>query len=139
MTSVLDQPTLILNKNWTAIEVQSVRSAVNKVSSGGAEILDPHPDNFQTYTWEDWAELRVDEGQDFIRCPDKIVRVPEVIVLTHYEKVRSRELVFNRRNLFARDDNTCQYCAKRLSSKDCTIDHVIPTCQGGRNDWFASA
>ena len=33
--------------------------------------------------------------------------------------------------VFARDDNTCQYCGKRLSRNERTIDHVIPVKKGG--------
>lgn len=133
MAAVLDQPTLILNKNWTAIGIETVRDAITKVSTENAQIVDPH--DFQMYTWEDWSRLRANDGDDFISTVNGKVRVPDVIVLSKYEKIHSRTIMFNRRNLFARDKNTCQYCGKRLHSSDCTIDHVLPQCVGGRSTW----
>lgn len=132
MPAVLDQPTLVLNRNWTAIGVEPVRDAITKVCSENAVILDPH--DFQTYTWERWSELAT-EGHESICGGSGRFRVPDIIVLNKYEKVHSRSLMFNRRNLFARDNNTCQYCCKRLKSSDCTVDHVIPQCQGGQSTW----
>lgn len=133
MASALDQPTLVLNKNWTAITVDTVRNAITKVCNENAKILDPH--SFQTYTWADWECLSVLDDEDYITTASGRYRVPDIIVLSQYEKVHSRAIVFNRRNLFARDNNTCQYCGKRMSSSDCTVDHVIPSCQGGQNIW----
>lgn len=133
MTSVLDQPTLVLNKTWTPITVESVRDAITKASKENAKIIDPV--TFQTYTWKEWTEVKVNDGEDFISTVNGRIRVPDVIVLSQYEKVHSRNLVFNRRNLFARDHNTCQYCGKKLKTSDCTLDHVIPQCQGGPSTW----
>lgn len=128
MTSVLDQPTLVLNKYWTPITVEPVHASITKVSKKNAKIVGLHD---QVYTWDDWKDLKVNDGDDFISTVNGKVRVPDVIVLAKYEKMYQRTMVFNRRNLFARDKNTCQYCNKKLSSYDCTIDHVIPQCQGG--------
>jgi 5-methylcytosine-specific restriction endonuclease McrA len=133
MTSVHEQPTLVLNKNWTAIGVEPVRDCITKVSAENAKIIDPH--DFQTYSWNDWTKVQVNSGEDFIATVRGQVRVPDVIVLSRYEKVHGRTIVFNRRNIFARDQNTCQYCGKKLSSSDCTIDHVIPQCQNGLGTW----
>lgn len=133
MPAVLDQPTLVLNRNWTAIGVEPVRDAIIKVCSENAEIIDPH--TLCTYTWAGWSELKVDGGQDFLTSGSGRFRVPDIIVLKRYEKVHSNSLMFNRRNLFARDQNACQYCGKRLKSSDCTVDHVIPQCQGGQSTW----
>ncbi len=41
----------------------------------------------------------------------------------------------NRRNLFARDQNRCQYCGKRYATTELSLDHVIPRSQGGDNSW----
>lgn len=133
MASALDQPTLVLNKNWTAITVEPVRDSISKVCAGNAKILDPN--DFQTYTWADWECLSVLDDADYITSGRGKHRVPDVIILSKYERVHSKDLVFNRRNLFARDNNTCQYCGKRMNTSSCTVDHVIPQCQGGQNTW----
>lgn len=133
MPCVLDQPVLVLNRNWTAIDVKPVREAVGNVCTENAEFI--NPEDFQQYNWEEWAELKVREGEPFIATGRQQVRVPDVIVLLNYEKVHTQALVFNRRNLFLRDHNTCQYCGKRFKSSECSIDHVLPQCQGGPSTW----
>lgn len=133
MPCVLDQPVLVLNKNWTAIDVKPVREAVGNVCTENAVFI--NPEDFQEYTWERWAELMVREGEPFIATGSQQVRVPDVIVLKHYSRVHAEILVFNRRNLFLRDQNTCQYCGKRSKSSECSIDHVLPQCQGGPSTW----
>jgi 5-methylcytosine-specific restriction endonuclease McrA len=34
--------------------------------------------------------------------------------------------------IYRRDNNTCQYCG---STRNLTIDHVIPRCKGGGDQW----
>jgi 5-methylcytosine-specific restriction endonuclease McrA len=46
-----------------------------------------------------------------------------------------REVRFSRRNIFERDSNTCQYCGRRFSKSDLTLDHVVPRSRGGRDSW----
>jgi len=133
MRSVLDQPTLILNKNWSPIGVEPVRDSLAKISKENAKIVDPR--DYQTYTWDDWKLLKPLENEHFILTVNGKARVPDIIVLSTYDKVHSRTLIFNRRNLFARDGNSCQYCGKHMSSQNCTIDHVVPQCQGGLSTW----
>jgi 5-methylcytosine-specific restriction endonuclease McrA len=39
-------------------------------------------------------------------------------------------------NVHTRDRHTCQYCKEKLTRPQCTIDHVIPKDQGGKNSWL---
>lgn len=140
MRSALARPTLVLNKNWIAIGCIPVKDALSQVYSGGALVVDPHDRHgaglqYQQYTWHDWSQLRPVEGEGVVLCVKGPVREPDIIVLTKYERMHSRELPFNRRNLFARDGNTCQYCGKKFVATELSIDHVIPQCQGGRSTW----
>jgi len=41
----------------------------------------------------------------------------------------------NRRNIYARDASRCQYCGRAFSTRELTLDHVIPRVQGGENSW----
>jgi len=139
MTSALATPTLVLNKNWLAIGVNTVQDAISKVYAGGAEVVDPHQDihgvRFQTYTWDDWRALRIRDDEGVVWGVDGPVRAPDIIALTRYDKLHSRTVQFNRRNLFARDNNTCQYCGARPGTANLSVEHVIPQCQGGRSTW----
>ncbi|HMP15995.1 MAG TPA: HNH endonuclease, partial [Gemmatales bacterium] len=58
-----------------------------------------------------------------------------VIRLLGYDKLPKQTVKFNRRNIFARDHNQCQYCGKRFSTNDLSLDHVIPRSQGGGATW----
>jgi hypothetical protein len=42
---------------------------------------------------------------------------------------------FSRENVFARDGFKCQYCIRKLSKSELTLDHVMPLSKGGRKNW----
>lgn len=44
-----------------------------------------------------------------------------------------KELPFNRKNIFHRDNYTCQYCGKK--GLPLTLDHILPKSRGGKNTW----
>ena len=35
-----------------------------------------------------------------------------------------------------RDEGTCQYCGKHVSTQEFQIEHVTPRCQGGTTHWL---
>jgi len=38
-----------------------------------------------------------------------------------------------RKELFERDDWTCQYCGEKVTEQNVTLDHFVPQCEGGDN------
>ena len=58
--SVLERPTLVLNRNWQPVAVCTVARSLTKVWNQSARIVDPA--SFQLYTWEDWTHLRPADG-----------------------------------------------------------------------------
>ncbi len=60
-------------------------------------------------------------------------RLPEVIKLTNYVPVPYNEVVLSRKNLFLRDNYTCQYCGRQHANL--TIDHLVPRSRGGDDSW----
>lgn len=131
--STITLPTLVLNKGWTPISIMPVKKAITKVMRDLARIVDP--DDYQLYTFEDWMNLPVKEGDLFISTYHSKVRVPEIIVLQEYEKLPQREVKLSRRNLLIRDNYTCQYTGKRITMDTATMDHVIPRSKGGGSTW----
>ena len=42
---------------------------------------------------------------------------------------------FSRGNIYLRDQNRCQYCGKKFSSSELSLDHVVPISRGGKSTW----
>jgi 5-methylcytosine-specific restriction endonuclease McrA len=59
--------------------------------------------------------------------------LPEIVKLISYVPVPYTEVVFSRKNIYLRDNYTCQYCGKKGGSL--TIDHIIPKSRGGEDSW----
>ena len=78
----------------------------------------------------------VEEYDHDIRSVSLIIKAPSVVRLLRYMRVGRKSPPLTRGNLLARDNFTCQYCAKELSAKDATLDHVIPRSQGGQTTWI---
>lgn len=131
---------LVLNKNWQPIHVCSPERAIALIFQNAARVVDR---DYQVHSIDSWRELSEmmaemrGEGEDLdlMRSPNYALVVPEVILLTGYQKMPPFSIRLNRRNLFLRDDHQCQYCGCKPSSKELTIDHIIPRCQGGKTTW----
>ncbi len=134
MASVVDRPTLILNRNWQAINVAPVSRALVMVWNGTAKVVDPA--DYQLYEWEDWAQLNPPEGEAYVQAVTTRLRVPEVITLCEYDRLPSATVTFSRRNIFKRDHYACQYCGKQPGSDELTLDHVVPRSKGGQSTWL---
>jgi len=132
-STVLTDPTLVLNKSWLPIHVCSVRRALTMVFKDLARIVEPQ--GFALYDFESWADLSVPDGEPFVQSVELRIRIPEVIVLRTCDRYSRPRVVFTRRNLFRRDRNACQYCGRRCSTEDLSIDHVVPRSRGGLATW----
>jgi 5-methylcytosine-specific restriction endonuclease McrA len=80
-------------------------------------------------------DCQVPIGEPGIKCPNAILRIPTVIRLTRYDKLPQAKIKYNRRTIYRRDNNTCQYCGARPGTKELSLDHVIPRAQGGKTVW----
>ena len=133
VTKVLEQPTLVLNRNWQPVHVATVERALVLLWNESARVVDP--EDFQLYTWEDWSRLKPRDGEAFVQAVRFRLRVPEVVALTGYDRLPLGAVIFSRRNVFKRDHYTCQYCGAQPGSEELTIDHVLPRSQGGVSSW----
>jgi 5-methylcytosine-specific restriction endonuclease McrA len=132
-TEVLQLPTLVLNRHWQPIHVTSVVRALVLLWNDSARVVEP--DEYRLYTWDDWAALEPEVDLPCIRAARLRLRVPEVVSLTHYDRLPSTAVTFSRRNVARRDHFTCQYCGAQPGAGAMTIDHVIPRSQGGASTW----
>lgn len=59
--------------------------------------------------------------------------MPSVIRLNRYVRAPYKGVALTRQNIFKRDNFECQYCG---TSKDLTLDHIIPSSKGGPHTWI---
>ncbi|GMH08248.1 hypothetical protein Nepgr_010088 [Nepenthes gracilis] len=58
-----------------------------------------------------------------------VLRVPNLLQVVKKKRIRN---TLSRKNIFCRDDYTCQYCSSR---NNLTVDHVLPIARGGKWTW----
>lgn len=115
-TDILGRSVVVFSQNYLPMSRVNIRRAIALMVSGKAEPL----------KFSDTADWQV-------RSPSVVVEVPEQIRL----KVTGAERVWkvppvNRREVLRRDHHSCQYCG---STKQLTLDHVIPVSKGGKHSW----
>jgi len=140
--SALDASVLVLNKLFMAVHVISVRRAFCLLCKELAEVVSLEDGQFATYdfaTWREVSEFRArhfrQEDDDWVRTVNSEIQAPRVIRLVSYDKLPKQTVKFNRRNIFARDNNQCQYCGRKFPTSELSLDHVIPRSQGGQSVW----
>ena len=140
--SALEASVLVLNKLFMAVHVIPVRRAFVLLCKDQAEVVTQEDGQFMTYDFPTWREVgdfrREHFGRDddeWVRTSTSQIQVPRVIRLMHYEKMPRQTVKFNRRNIFARDNNQCQYCGKKFPTSELSLDHVSPRSQGGPSSW----
>ncbi len=139
--SALDSHVLVLNKHYAAVRIVSARRAMAMLFRGIAEILSVEDESWQTYDFESWCELselraRYERDRhEWIRGVRFDIAVPRILRLMWYDRMPKRPVKFNRRNIFARDHNRCQYCGKKFPISELSLDHVMPRSRGGKADW----
>jgi len=104
---------LVLNADFTPINVTTVYKGFTLVSKGKAEILKA-------------------SDKPLLSGMGKFVR-PLIIRLLNFVKYRIHKLKINRQRLYRRDNHECGYCG---SKRNLTIDHIIPKSRGGQNTWM---
>ena len=111
---VISRKVLLLNASYEPLSVVSPPKALTLVWRHVAEILEKDPGHT-------------------IRSPRFVFEVPSVIRLTNYIDVRTRQNRATQRNrILGRDRYRCQYCGKKGTPFDLTLDHVMPRSRGGK-------
>src|SRR5437763_16042078 len=140
--SALEASVLVLNKLYMAVHIVSVKRAICLLCKEAAEVVSLEEGQFATYdfsTWRELSEFRArhfrQEDDDWVRTVSSEIQVPRVIRLLDYDRLPRQTVKFNRRNIFARDNNQCQYCGKKFPTSELSLDHVLPRSQGGTSTW----
>ncbi len=104
---------LVLNQNFEPLNICNLRRALALVLCGKAEI--------------------VVENHRLIHTVSRSFECPSVIRLQKMVHRPLPQVRLTRREVFRRDDYTCQYCGERASHL--TLDHVLPRQRGGKHTW----
>lgn len=137
----LSASVLVLNRFYMAVHVVSVRRAFTLLFRELAEVVHVEQGQYANYTFESWREISElkakfkEPNEDWVRAVNFEIQVPRVIRLLFYERLPKQAVRFNRRNIFARDANRCQYCGKRFPTSELSLDHVLPRSRGGETSW----
>lgn len=143
MTDVMSSRVLVLNKNYSPIGVTTVKDAFVKLFGQIAEVVTVEDGTYCNYDFSSWAEVselkhefeELLEHDEVIHTPSLTLVVPRVIRILTYSKIPLHRIKLTRRNVYARDNNTCQYCGKKFKTEDLNLDHVKPKSQGGITAW----
>ncbi len=140
----LESSVLVLNKFFAAVHVVNAKRAFAMLCKESAEVVSLDDGNYNSYDFTSWVdvsafktecELPEEDRYESIKTFSLEVRVPKIIRLVVYDKLPKATIKFNRKNIFARDKNRCQYCGKKVPTSELSLDHVIPRTQGGTSNW----
>ncbi len=133
VTTVLDEPTLVLNRSWLPINTITVRQALVMVVKGSASVIEP--ETYQLHDFESWRSHAPTNGDARVHGVGYAIRLPEIVVLARYDRSPRQQVPFTRKNLYRRDEHRCQYCGTRKPLNELSIDHVVPRSRGGGSSW----
>ncbi|MFA7235933.1 MAG: HNH endonuclease [Phycisphaeraceae bacterium] len=138
--SSLNANVLVLNRLYMAVRVVNARRAFSLLCRNLAEVISIEDGRYASYNFDSWTELSAyrelfDEHTDWVRTVRLHIAVPKIIRLFGYDRLPKQSVKLNRRNIYARDRNTCQYCGQRYPTNELSIDHVTPRTQGGGSTW----
>lgn len=114
---------VVLNASYEPLSVVPVKRALRLVLQGKAVVVEEHP-----YL--------------VVRTINDSFKVPIMVALKEFVKnyrVFRSKATLTQRNLFLRDNHTCQYCGRHKSEfknkEFLTRDHIHPEDKGGPSTW----
>lgn len=123
---------LVLNRSFFPINLTTVKHAFCMLYRGAAMAVDVQ---YKTFDYERWSQVAIEQREEAIGLVNNLIKIPRVIMLVAYDRFPKTHVRFTRANIFARDNNTCQYCGKTFTKNELSIDHVIPRSYGGKSIW----
>ncbi|MEW5940275.1 MAG: HNH endonuclease [Chloroflexota bacterium] len=109
----MQEPVLVLNANFEPINVCNTRRAIGLILSGKADM--------------------VLNGRGYIHTVSELLPKPSIIRLEDMIHRPRPRVKLTRREVFRRDNYTCQYCGRH--DGNLTVDHVHPRHMGGEHVW----
>jgi 5-methylcytosine-specific restriction endonuclease McrA len=109
----MHEPVLVLNANFEPINVCPMRRAIGLILAEKAAM--------------------VVNGRGYIHTISQQLPRPSVIRLEHMIHRPRPRVKLTRREVFRRDNYTCQYCGRH--DTPLTVDHILPKHLGGKHIW----
>jgi len=122
-TMALESSVLVLNKFFAAVHIVNAKRAFAMLFNERAEVVSVDDGQYNSYDFSSWVDVSAfkaeygisDEDQyESIKTVSLEIRVPKIIRLVVYDKLPKATIKFNRKNIFARDNNRCQYCGRKF-------------------------
>ncbi len=107
-------PVLLLNQNYEPLTILRLRRAITLLILGKVDMVEK------------------EDGQ-VIHAITTEYKVPSVIRLRYYIRIRRKEISLTKKNVIKRDNHQCQYCGKKTGMM--TADHIMPRALGGDESW----
>ena len=144
--SLLNSNVLVLNRSWQATNVISARRAVSLVYKQLANVVnkiigDDNKEYFEVHNFNEWKDLSIYAVNEYISSINFKFMIPEIIILTKFDKLHKRETKYTRHNIYTRDKYRCIYCGRNFkhNKSKLSIDHIIPKSKGGQDTWENTA
>ncbi|KPK65502.1 MAG: HNH endonuclease [Planctomycetes bacterium SM23_32] len=139
----LQSSVLVLNRGFVPVHLVTAQRAFGMLFKAIAEVVFMEDGQLELYNFESWQQVSefrrrnglADDEAEWVSTVSYDIQVPRIIRLLFYNSYPERRVSFNRRNIFARDENCCQYCGARFPTSELSIDHVIPLSRGGTTSW----
>ncbi len=109
----LNRPVLVLNANFEPLNVCDTKRAIGLLVTGKAELMV--------------------NGRGHVHTARMTYPAPSVIRLEKMIKRPRPRVKLSKREVFRRDNYTCQYCGRQTTHL--TIDHLVPRHRGGGHRW----
>lgn len=109
---------LVLNADYAPLSICSLARAMKKI---GENESNPN---------KGYMVVEYNEGRCLVDSQGRQHQRPCVVRTIRYiNKVHKKGIPYNTRNVFIRDNYTCQYCGRVFGPSGLTKDHVIPRCK----------
>jgi 5-methylcytosine-specific restriction endonuclease McrA len=122
----------VVNRFFQPVQITSARRAFLLLFGGVALAIDELGELHDFPAWRSLPVRTVDDGLPVV---GGALRVPRVLHLRRYERMRRPVIRLTRKNVMLRDAHQCQYCGRRPPVRDLNIDHVLPRSRGGMDSW----
>jgi 5-methylcytosine-specific restriction endonuclease McrA len=111
---MLQLPVLLLNQNYEPLTILKLRRAITLLILGKVDMIE-------------------NEDGKLLHAITLTYRVPSVIRLKYYVRIKRKEISLTKKNVIKRDNHQCQYCGKTTGQM--TADHILPKALGGDESW----